>query len=176
MSGAGAPAEYWMCPDRTRSPYPVVIIVAHCFLKTTPFWAMHLGYRAIRLCNALRVELIGELQSIGAQIQENLMAEKSNPPTSDPRVPPVPREKLVKVFDSERESEALVVSGLLESAGIDSDVTSTDAAQNMYPGVGGSVILVREDQAEEARRVIEAYRQADDTAEIDISEEPPPAQ
>lgn len=103
------------------------------------------------------------------------MAEHSNPPT-DPRIRPVPREKLVKVFDSERESEALVVSGLLESAGIDSDVTSTDAAQNMYPGVGGSVILVREDQAEEARRVIEAYRQADDTAELDVSEEPPPAQ
>lgn len=103
------------------------------------------------------------------------MAEHSNPPTSDPRIQPVPREKLVKVFDSERESEALVVSGLLESAGIDSDVTSTDAAQNMYPGVGGSVILVREDQAEEARRVIEAYRQADDTSEVDVSEEPPPA-
>lgn len=175
MSGAGAPVEYWMCPDRTRSPYPVLIIVAHCFAKTTPFRAMHLGYPCQQTCNVLRVQLIGELQSIGAQTQENLMAEHSNPPT-DPRIRPVPREKLVKVFDSERESEALVVSGLLESAGIDSDVTSTDAAQNMYPGVGGSVILVREDQAEEARRVIEAYRQADDTAELDVSEEPPPAQ
>jgi hypothetical protein len=175
MSGAGAPVEYWMCPDRTRSPYPVLIIVAHCFLKTTPFRAMHLGYRCYQTCNGLEVQLIGELQSIGAQTQENLMAEHSNPPTSDPRIRPVPREKLVKVFDSERESEALVVSGLLESAGIDSDVTSTDAAQDMFPGVGGSVILVREDQAEEARRVIEAYRQADDTAEVDVSEEPPPA-
>jgi hypothetical protein len=86
---------------------------------------------------------------------------------------PDPNEKLVKVFDAERESEALVVSGLLEANGIENDVTSTDAAQNMYPGVGGSVILVREDQAEEARKVIETYRQAsDDTAEIDISEEP----
>jgi hypothetical protein len=45
----------------------------------------------------------------------------------------------------------------------------------MYPGVGGSVILVREDQADEARKVIETYQQAsDDTAEIDISEEPLP--
>jgi hypothetical protein len=84
-----------------------------------------------------------------------------------------PNEKLVKVFDAERESEALVVSGLLEANGIENDVTSTDAAQNMYPGVGGSVILVRQDQEDEARRVIESYRQADDTAEIDISEEPP---
>jgi hypothetical protein len=103
------------------------------------------------------------------------MTDNANPTTSNPRTKPDPQEKLVKVFDSERESEALVVSGLLESAGIDSDVTSTDAAQNMYPGVGGSVILVREDQAEEARRIIEEYRQSDDTAEIDVSEEPPPA-
>jgi hypothetical protein len=103
-----------------------------------------------------------------------LMAENSNSPSSNPRIRPVPEEKLVKVFDSERESEALVVSGLLESAGIDSDVTSTDAAQDMFPGVGGSVILVREDQAEEARRIIEEYRRSDETTDIDISEEPPP--
>jgi hypothetical protein len=102
------------------------------------------------------------------------MAEKSNSSSSNPRTRPVPEEKLVKVFDSERESEALVVSGLLESAGIDSDVTSTDAAQDMFPGVGGSVILVREDQAEEARRIIEEYRRSDETTDIDVSEEPPP--
>lgn len=84
---------------------------------------------------------------------------------------PDPNEKLVKVFDAERESEALVVSGLLEANGIDNDVTSTDAAQNMYPGVGGNVILVREDQAEEARRIIADYQQSDATAEIDVSEE-----
>jgi hypothetical protein len=85
---------------------------------------------------------------------------------------PDPNEKLVRVFDAERESEALVVSGLLEANGIDNDVTSTDAAQNMYPGVGGNVVLVREDQADEARRIIESYRQSDETAEIDLSEEP----
>jgi hypothetical protein len=84
---------------------------------------------------------------------------------------PNPREKLVKVFDAERESEALVVSGLLESAGIDSDVTSTDAAQNMYPGVGGNIVLVREEDAAQARLIIEEYRQGDETAEIDLSEE-----
>ena len=44
----------------------------------------------------------------------------------------------------------------------------------MFPGVGGSVILVREDQAEEARRIIEEYRRTDETTDIDISEEPPP--
>ena len=95
--------------------------------------------------------------------------------SNKPVTRPDPNERLVKVFDAERESEALVVSGLLEANGIDNYVTSTDAAQNMYPGVGGSVILVREDQAEEARKVIETYQQAsDDTAEIDISEEPLP--
>jgi hypothetical protein len=101
------------------------------------------------------------------------MAEKSNQPASQTRQAPSPQEKLVRVFDSERESEALIVSGLLESAGIDSDVTSTDAAQNIYPGVGGSVILVREDQADEARRIIEEYRQSDEVADVDVSEEPP---
>lgn len=86
---------------------------------------------------------------------------------------PDPNEKLVKVFDAERESEALVVSGLLSANGIENDVTSTDAAQNMYPGVGGNVILVRQEQADEARAIIETYRrQSDDTAEFDISEEP----
>lgn len=102
------------------------------------------------------------------------MADKTNLPEDRKRESPDPNEKLVKVFDSERESEALVVSGLLESAGIDNDVTSTDAAQNIYPGVGGNIVLVRENQAEEARSVIEAYRQSDETAEIDLSEEPPP--
>ena len=102
------------------------------------------------------------------------MADKTNLPEDRKRESPDPNEKLVKVCDSERESEALVVSGLLESAGIDNDVTSTDAAQNIYPGVGGNIVLVRENQAEEARSVIEAYRQSDETAEIDLSEEPPP--
>lgn len=99
------------------------------------------------------------------------MADETNLPQDMKRQKPDPNEKLVKVFDSERESEALVVSGLLESAGIDNDVTSTDAAQNMYPGVGGNIVLVRADQADEARSIIEAYRQSDETAEIDLSEE-----
>jgi putative signal transducing protein len=100
----------------------------------------------------------------------------STPPTAPS---PDPYEKLVKVFDSERESEALVVKGLLESAGIDSDMTSVEAIQDMFPGVGGTVILVREDDAEQATQVIETYRQSpaidDETAEVDISEDTPTA-
>jgi len=84
---------------------------------------------------------------------------------------PQPNEKLVKIFDTERESEAIVVQGLLESAGIDSDLKSIDAVQDAFPGVGGSVILVREEDAEEAGKIIESYRQSpplddDETAEI----------
>jgi hypothetical protein len=89
-----------------------------------------------------------------------------------PAPAPNPDEQLVRVFDTEQESEALVVHGLLESNGIDSDVTSLDAQQDILPGVGGTIILVREEDAAEARRVIEEYRRApgsDETAEIDIS-------
>jgi len=89
---------------------------------------------------------------------------------------PNPNEKLVRVFDTEQESEAMVVRGLLESAGIDCDVTALDAPQDILPGVGGTVILVREEDAAEAKRVIEEYRKSPDeleTAEFNVIEEPP---
>ena len=105
------------------------------------------------------------------------MAARENSAT-EMRPQPDPDEKLVKVFDSENESEALVVKGLLESAGIDSDLTSASMVQDTFPGLGGMLILVREEDAAIARRVI-AERQplaADDdtTAEIPIIAEPPP--
>ena len=90
---------------------------------------------------------------------------------------PDPNEKLVKVFDSEQESEAMVVKGLLDSAGIDSDLTSASLLQDAFPGLGGMIILVREEDAQRARQMIDDYRQTatgdDETAEIDIIEEPP---
>jgi len=89
---------------------------------------------------------------------------------------PNPNEKLVRVFDTEQESEALIVGGLLSSAGIDADVTSLDAQQDILPGVGGTVILVREGDAARARRLIDEYRRSPDdddvTAEI-IVDDPP---
>ncbi len=88
---------------------------------------------------------------------------------------PNPNEKLVRVFDTEQESEAMVVRGLLESAGIDSDITALDAPQDILPGVGGTVILVREEDAETARKLIEDYRRAPDqmeTAEFEAIEDP----
>jgi len=89
---------------------------------------------------------------------------------------PNPNEKLVRVFDTEQESEAMVVRGLLESAGIDCDVTALDAPQDILPGVGGTIILVRAEDAAKARRLIQEYRQSPDqleTAEINAIEEPP---
>lgn len=98
------------------------------------------------------------------------MAEsRKSPAAVNPR--PVPNEKLVKVFDAERESEALVVKGLLESSGIDSDMTSLSAPQDTFPGVGGTVILVREEDAEEARRIIAEFRQSPDRADDDAGDD-----
>jgi len=68
---------------------------------------------------------------------------------------PDPNQKLVRVFDTQQESEAFVVQGLLASANIESETTSLDAPQDVLPGVGGTVILVREEDASAARRVIE---------------------
>jgi hypothetical protein len=73
-----------------------------------------------------------------------------------PEPQPDPNEKLAKIFDTEQENEALVVKGLLESAGIDSDLKSIDAVQDAFPGVGGTVLLVREEDAPEAGKIIEA--------------------
>ena len=99
-----------------------------------------------------------------------------NPPGAPRR--PDPNEKLVKVFDSEQESEALVVKGLLDSAEIDSDLMSASLVQDAFPGLGGMIILVREEDAKAARQLIEEYRQSgaddDETAEIEITEERPP--
>ncbi len=69
-----------------------------------------------------------------------------------------PNEQLVEVFDTKQESEAMVVGGLLESAGIESSVISSEAPQDVLPGVGGTVVLVREEQAEEARQIIQDFR------------------
>jgi hypothetical protein len=101
------------------------------------------------------------------------LINSSAQPRSDPN--PNPNEKLVKVFDSEAESEALVVKGLLDSAGIDSDLTSSSLLQDAFPGLGGMIILVREEDAKAAQQVI-AERQPladDETAEYQVIEDPP---
>jgi len=105
------------------------------------------------------------------------MAEPEDPAAElQPR--PNPNEKLVKVFDSEIETEAMVVKGLLDSAGIDSDLTAAAMIQDMFPGLGGMIILVREEDAERARQLIAGQRRTvpadeDETAEYNAIEEPP---
>lgn len=92
------------------------------------------------------------------------------PDVDNPQEKPDPNEKLIKVFDTEQESEAFVVQGLLDAAGISSDLRSTELTQNAFPGLGGMQILVREEDATQATTVIESYRKSplrdDDTAEI----------
>ena len=102
------------------------------------------------------------------------MAPPQNSTAQQPR--PDPNEKLVKVFESEEETEALVVKGLLESAGIDSDVAPLSLTQYAFPNIGGTIIVVREEDAEKARRLIAEYKQGpepDEEAEEAASEDPP---
>jgi Putative prokaryotic signal transducing protein len=90
------------------------------------------------------------------------MSEQTNATTERG---PNPNEKLVKVFDSEQESEALVVKGLLDSAGIENDLASASLLQDAFPGMGGMIILVREEDAERARELIaESRRTGADSA------------
>jgi hypothetical protein len=60
------------------------------------------------------------------------MAEETNATTKEKR--PDPNEKLVKVFDSEQEPEALVVKGLLDSAGIENDLKSGSFCRTRFRG------------------------------------------
>ncbi len=89
---------------------------------------------------------------------------------------PTPNSDLVRVFDTEQESEAMVVKGLLDTAGIDALVLSLDAQQDILPGVGGVVVQVAAERADEARELIEAYRNKPTTdEEAVVGEEPPTA-
>jgi hypothetical protein len=85
---------------------------------------------------------------------------------------PDPNENLVKIFDTEQESEAMVVRGLLESSGIDSDMTALSAPQDTFPGVGGTIILVREEDAARANQVIAEFQQSPGPGEDEFSGEP----
>ncbi len=55
--------------------------------------------------------------------------------------------ELVEVFDTQQESEAMVVRGLLESAGLEALMSSLDAPQDVLPGVGGVIVRVPAGQA-----------------------------
>jgi len=83
---------------------------------------------------------------------------------------PIHEEKeLIKVLDPSDEAEALVVQGLLESNGIESLLTNRDAPQDVLPGVGGVMLRVRPSDAEDAREIIESFRN-DPSVEEESSE------
>jgi len=85
------------------------------------------------------------------------------------------QEELVEVFDTQVESEAMVVKGLLESAGIDALISNLDAPQDVLPGVGGVIIRVRREQADEAMKLIAENQGAtDDEIAADMGETPGP--
>lgn len=72
---------------------------------------------------------------------------------------PQPNERLIVVFETEQEAEAMVVRGLLESAGIDAEIGGSENAPDAFP-VGAVGVLVREENAEQARQLIAAYRRS----------------
>jgi Putative prokaryotic signal transducing protein len=80
--------------------------------------------------------------------------------------------ELVEVFETPQESEAMVVHGLLESAGIESAVI-TGEAQDVLAGVGGMIIRVSPEDADEARNIIKEFRNTsiDDEEEDDLDNE-----
>jgi Putative prokaryotic signal transducing protein len=86
---------------------------------------------------------------------------------------PSMHEELVTVFDTDQESEAMVVRGLLESAGIEAMIAGYDAPQDVLPGVGGVTVRVAPEQAEEARQLIEDYRTEGAADEGELNSEMP---
>jgi len=78
--------------------------------------------------------------------------------------------ELVEVFVTQQESEAMVVHGLLESGGIESAVI-TGEAQDVLAGVGGMAIRVSPEEADEARRIIEEYKNTPTTDDDEADEE-----
>jgi len=99
-----------------------------------------------------------------------VMADSSKT-TAESQRRPDPNENLVKIFDTEQESEAMVVNGLLESAGIDCDMTALSAPQDTFPGVGGTIILVREEDAARANQVIAEFQQSPSAGDDEFSGE-----
>src|SRR5258708_234091 len=88
---------------------------------------------------------------------------------------PNPNEKLVRVFDTDEETEALWVKGLLDSAGIDAQIRGVDNTQDVLP-IGGTVIVVREEDEPAARQLLEDYQrspaqEADEEAAFDATAE-----
>jgi hypothetical protein len=75
--------------------------------------------------------------------------------------------ELEEVFDTSQETEAMMVQGLLESAGIESVITSDVGARDVLP-VGAFIVKVSAAEAEEARNIIENYQ--DNPPDVELAE------
>lgn len=81
---------------------------------------------------------------------------------------PQPHDNLVRVFETEQEAEAMVVRGLLESAGIDAEFGDSENADVLPVGAVG--VLVREQDAEKARQVLQDYRRSPEQEDAEEAE------
>jgi hypothetical protein len=92
---------------------------------------------------------------------------------------PLSHDALVMVHRATTSTEAMVIRGLLESAGLKvSDLSSAEPfpMHTMPGGMAEGDILVLSSQAEDARRIIADYLSSEEGVEIQSSdEEPPPA-
>lgn len=80
------------------------------------------------------------------------------------------KEKIVLIHSAGSATEALVIRGLLESAGIASPGSgSTDPFPMDEPreGIHATDVVVRESQAEEARRIIAEYLKSNESVEME---------
>ncbi|HKF53718.1 MAG TPA: hypothetical protein VKB26_15485 [Candidatus Acidoferrales bacterium] len=85
------------------------------------------------------------------------------------------KEKTVVVHTAGSATEAMVIRGLLESAGIESPGSATTDPFPMSESGDGfrdSDVIVLESQADEARRVIADYLQSNEGIEIESADEP----
>ncbi len=83
-------------------------------------------------------------------------------------------DELVDVFETMDEPEALVVKGLLESAGIPALMTG-EVPLDVLPGVGGLIIRVPAEQAVDARALIEQSGR-EPLTDCDVTDEATPEQ
>lgn len=74
------------------------------------------------------------------------------------------REAFVDVFDTNDDSESMVVRGLLEASGMEVLLTSVESSAGLFPFRNGPLghmrLQVFESDAEAARQIIAQYRQA----------------
>jgi hypothetical protein len=84
------------------------------------------------------------------------------------------REKSVVIHTAGSATEAMVIRGLLESAGISSPGSSTTEPFPMdepREGARGTDILVLQSQAEQARRIIADYIKSNEGIELEDSQD-----